>query len=318
MKKFCPKCGKSVNKGVFCSDCTPLTLEFKPVKVKLCPTKKYFFRGKWKKFDDLKRVTEDIVKKTLNKKVRIIEGLEQYVDLLEKTGIKKDFDILIHVDDGEFSIPVSVEVTTSPGFSKVGSSYFEGILQLRNADLDVKNFVNSLIKKTEDLYVNKVVEKQDSVDFYFVKKKFIGRIADKLAFEYGAFVDHNAQLFSQDKQTSKELFRLNVAVHIPPFRRWDVILKNGDLILVTSTSKGISGKDLFNDKNVSFKYHPDDAHEYSSLSKQKTKIISTRPLVALSTESYQGVELENPNNLSVKKDQNVVIVEHNGRAFLIK
>lgn len=318
MKKFCPKCGKTISKGTFCEACNPETLEFKPIKIKLCPTNKYFFRGKWTKFEDLKKVTKTVIKKTLNKNIEVVEGLESYHDLLQKTGMKKDYEVIIIISDNKYTIPISVEVTTSPSFSKVGTDYFEGILQVRNMTKDAKAFVNELIKNTEGLYVNKVVEKEESADYYFVKKKYIGRIAEKIVNEYGAKADFNAQLFTQDKQTSKELYRLNVAVHIPPFRKGDVLLIKEDLILVTSTGKKNTGLELKKKKNLAFKYDPEQNHEYKIIPQQKTKIINTHPATVLSKESYEAIEVENPKKISVEIDQNVTIVEHKGSAFLIK
>ncbi len=317
MKKFCPKCGETVVKGTFCSSCDPSVLEFKPIKIKLCPSKKFFFRGKWTSFSDLRTVSEIVLKKALGKDVAVIQGLEAYDDLLGKTGLKKDIDVVVERSGSEFVIPVSVEVTSSPSFGKVGTDYFEGVLQLRNADSSVKKFVKSLISETKDLYVNKVVEKKDSVDFYFVKKKFISRIADKLVSEFGASADHNAQLFSQDKQSSKELFRLNVAVHIPPFRRGDVVLWDDLVFLVKGVDKKISCLDLNNNKGFSFKYDHKKIGEFEVLKKQKTKIVNEHPLSVLSPSTYELAELRNPLGINPSLDDSVLVVEHEDKVFLV-
>ncbi len=317
MKKFCPKCGADIAAGTFCSTCNPSTLDFKQIKLKLCPSGKYFFKGKWKSFNSLSEVTKKVLEKSLSKKVVLVEGLEVYDDLLNKTGLKKDFPVVIIVDDEQYELPLSVEVTSSPEYSKVGTDYFEGILQVRNVDLEKKRRVFSLVEK-EGAYVNKVIEGNKSVDFYFVKKKFIGRVAEKIVDEFGGVADYNAQLFSQDKQSSKELFRLNVAVHIPDFSKGDVVFFKDSLILIKSLGKQISGFDFLSNKNISFKYDPSINHEFVIVEKQKTKIMTTHPLTALSTKSYELVDLENPLDINVKKDQNVSIVEYNGFAYLIK
>ena len=318
MKKFCPKCGETITKGTFCEECDPEVLEFKPIKVKLCPSKKYFFRGKWTKFNDLKKVTKTSIEKTLNKKIKVKEGLESYPDLLNKTGIKKEYPVIIEIKNKEYEIPINVEVTTSPGYNKVGTDYFEGILQLRNADTNIKKFTNKIIDNMKDTYVNKVTEKENSADYYFVKKKMIGRVAERISEEYGAYVDYNAQLFTQDKQTSKELFRLNVAVHIPPFKEGDVIEKKEEILLIKNTGKNNSALELEKNKKKIIKYKPEEKHEYKQIKKQKTKIINTHPLTALSNETYEVVELENPLNLKPEKNQNATITEWKGRAYLIK
>ena len=317
MEKFCPKCGKSIDQGIFCADCNPVVLEFKPINLKLCPSKKFFFRGKWADFDDLESLSIIVLKKALGKKVRVVEGLEKYDDLLDKTGLKKDLDVVVFLDGSEYVIPISVEVTSSPSFGKVGTDYFEGILQLRNADASVKKFVKSLIENTKDLYVNKVLEKKDSVDFYFVKKKFIGRVADKLVSEFGASADHNAQLFSQDKQSSKELFRLNVAVHIPPFRKGDVVRWNDKVLIINSCDKKISCYDLLAKGGFAFKYSPKTLEEFEVLKKHKVKIVSEWPLSVLSPSTYELVEVSNPLGLVFSLDDSALVVEHQGFVFLV-
>lgn len=318
MNKFCPKCGKSVKTGIFCRECNPQTLDYKPINMKICPTKKYFFKGKWTSYEDIDEVTKTVIEKSLKKNTELIEGLSAYPDLDKKTGMKKDYNVIISVEGEEYVIPINVETTSSPGFSKVGSTYFEGILQLRNADREVKKYVNNLIDSASEVYVNKVVDKKDSTDYYFVKKKFLSRIGDKIIEEYGGYMDMNAQLFTQDKQTSKELFRLNVLVQIPPFRKRDVVNKKDELFYVTTTGKHSKCIDLKTGKKFAMKYDPEEVHEYKIVKKQKTTIINTHPLSALSKETYEMVELQNPLSLEIKKNEEVQIAEWEGVAYIVK
>lgn len=316
MNKFCPKCGKSVKRGIFCKECNPVVINFKPINIKLCPSGKYFFRGKWTPYLDLFELTEKLLSKNLKEKFILIEGLEKYPDILGKTGLKKDFDVLVSVNEAEFVVPITVEITSSPALAKVGSTYFEGILQVRNLNNESKKIVKQILKEFEEAYVNKVVEKKSSVDFYFVKKKFLTRVAEKIVNELGGFMDSNAQLFSRDNLTSKDMFRLNVVVHLPPFKKNDVVKKDGCLLLITGLGKYINSFDLEKGKKNSFKYDPSDKHEFVFVEIQKSKIINDVLLNVLNS-SYELVNLKNPLNLAVKKNDLVSFVEHNGNYFLI-
>ena len=319
MKKFCPKCGKTITKGTFCEECNPEVLEFKPIKIKLCPSYKYSYKGKWTTFKNLKEVTEKVVKEGINKKIKVITGLEQYEDILQKTGIKKDYEITIARKNEEYKIPLHIEVTTSPSYAKVGTSYFEGILQLRAATSEIKEKTKQIIDAMKDVYINKVNEKGDEVDLYFVKKRYISRVADKLVQEFGAYSEQNAQLFTQDSQTSKELHRLNVVVHAPPFTRGDVIEYKDNLLLITGLGKHNTTINLESGKKDTIKYDPKQKHEYHQIKKNKTKIITTHPCAqAISTENYELINLENPLQLKLEKNKNVTIIEHKGRAYIIK
>ncbi|MFP4567939.1 MAG: NMD3-related protein [Candidatus Woesearchaeota archaeon] len=318
MHRFCPKCGETIERGTFCEECNPKQLEFKQIKMKLCPTHKYFHKGTWAPFDDIKLTTKTVIEKTLKKKIKLIQGLEEYPDLLLKTGIKKEFDTIVEIEGERYTLPVLVEVTTSPSFAKVGTSYFEGILQLRDATKEIKDYIIDELDSNE-IYVNKVDDKGDSVDYYFVKKRYITRIAEKLITKYGGYMDANAQLFTQDSQTSKELYRLNVVVYIPPFTRGDVIIKKDELILITSIGKTITGHEYKSGKNINFKYNPKEKHEYKQAEKQKTKIITVHPEIqALSNKTYEVITIENPKQIHTEKNQTITIVEHEGRAYLVK
>lgn len=316
MKKFCPKCGKTIERGTFCEECNPNVFEFKQIKIKLCPTKKYFYKGKWTEFETLKEVTKTIVQKALNKKIKIIKGLEQYPDILEKTGLKKDFEIIIK-EKQELIIPINIEITTSPSFSKVGSKYFEGILQVRGARDEIKKEIDQILEK-QKIYINKKIEKKDKIDYYFVNKKYLSTVADELVSKHGAYKDLNAQLFSQDQQTSKGIYRVNAIVSIPPFKKDEVIQKEEKLLLITGTGKQINTHDLINNKKNSFKYNPEETHQYKKIPTQQTTIINTKPLTALSTQTYEVIELENPKNIEIKINQKVTIIEHKNKGYIIK
>ncbi len=318
MNKFCPKCGTPIEKGIFCKACDPQTLEFKPIKIKLCPSKKYFLKGRWTKFDEIRDVTKVAIKKTIDKKIKLIQGLEAYPDILKKTGLKKNYDIIIEFEGEEYIIPISVEITTSPSFCKVGTTYFEGILQLRDANDEIKTFVKDELDANE-IYVNKIDEKKDGADYYFIKKRFITRVADKLITKYGGFMDANAQLFTQDSQTSKELYRLNVVVYISPFKKGDAILKQDELMLITSVGKHNTCLDLIRGKNISFKYNPNEKHEYKQVEKQKAQAINTYPqITVLSNNTYEVIELKNPKKLDVEKNQTITFIEYEGTGYLIE
>jgi len=310
MAKFCPICGKTIEKGKLCENCREPTFNYRIIKIKLCPSMKVFQKGKWSKFADLRTLTQKLITGELGKTAKLQQGLEEYPDLLEKTGLKKELPIVIKVDNETYEIPIQVEVTTSPGISKQGSTYFEGILQLRHANAEVKEYIKRYVAKTKNVFVNNVVEKKDSVDYYFVTKRHIMPLATKVIRNFGGYVSQNPQLFSHNKQTSKDLYRLNVLLVVPKFKKGDIVLVNKKPILLRKMSKIIVGLDLSKGKIMNFTFDEKKEQEIEILKKQKTIITKVYPdLEILSPEDFQPVQAENPLKLEFKIGQKVVVVK---------
>src|SRR5690606_25871733 len=122
---------------------------------------------------------ENIIRKNFGKKAKVLQGLENYEELMDKPGLNEIAKIKIKIDGDIYVVDITLDITYSPRAGKLGSEYFEGILQLRNARQEVKDYVKSFLDKnfSKGIYVNKVVDKDDSVDYFFVNKKHINLLA---------------------------------------------------------------------------------------------------------------------------------------------
>lgn len=301
MPKFCPSCGKNINKGTFCEDCKPEHLNYKIINIKLCPSKRYFYKGKWTKFEDLKKEVKKIFETNLKKSVEIIDLEYEY--LLEKPGLEKQEIAHVKIEDEDYSLPINFFVTTSPHIAKVGSGYFEGILQVRNARQEVKQFIKNILKK-DNIYINEVVEKKESIDYYFVSKQKQKNVAAKIIKHFSGYIDQNPQLFSRNHQTSKDIYRLNTLVQIPKFKQKDVIKLDDKPHIVTSIGKTNSAIDIEYNKKKTFKYNPEK--NYEKFKKYNTKIIKLEPdITALNPKSFQEMKTKNLTQKKLEINQNV-------------
>jgi NMD protein affecting ribosome stability and mRNA decay len=316
MNKFCPKCGKTISKGSFCNECNPETIDFKQINVKLCPSGRYFVQGKWFMFKDLREASLKLVKQFVKQDVELIKGLEGNEEWLEKPGLEKTLDFEVEYKDKLFKIPVNVGITLSPAVAKVGSKYFEGILQLRNARQDVKEYIAQYTAKHE-VYINKVVDLGKDVDYFFVRKKQLQPLALKLMRNFGAVIDSNAQLFSRNRQTSKDIFRVNTLVTLPNFAIGDVVEFEDAPILIKETNKIITGINLATGKKATFR--SEQANSSKLLLKLKSKITIIRPEVQIiDPKTYESMVVKNPLGLEFKVEQNVLFVNYKGNAYVLK
>jgi NMD protein affecting ribosome stability and mRNA decay len=316
MNKFCPKCGKTILKGSFCNECNPETIDYKQISIRLCPSGRYFAQGKWFTFNDLHEVSLKLVKQFVKQKVELIKGLEGNENLLAKPGLSRILELEVEYKEKLFKIPVNVEITLSPAVAKVGSTYFEGILQLRNARTDVKEYVKNYAAKHE-VFINKIVDKGKDVDYFFVRKKQLQPLALKLMRNFGAVIDSNAQLFSRNRLTSKDIFRVNTLVTLPDFAVGDVVEFEGAPFFVKETNKIITGMNLATGKKATFR--SDQASSAKLLPRLKSKITIVRPEVQIiDPNTYEAMVVKNPLGLEFKPEQNVFFVNFKGNAYVLK
>jgi NMD protein affecting ribosome stability and mRNA decay len=319
--KLCPKCGKPVKDGILCDDCSEATIGFKPIRIKLCPSKKYFYKGSWKKFEDLFSLSEKLIHDNVEQRVNLIQGLDSFEDILSKNGFKDRMDLIVEFKGLEYKVPVDVEVTLSPGVSKLGGTYFEGILQLRNATDIVKKYVKNYLAKNFDreIYINKIVDKGDLFDYYFIDKRKINNLALKIIRNFGGYISNNPQLFSHNKLTSRDLYRLNTLVFLPNFAAGDVVLFNERPLLIVHLSKIINATNLIDGKRVTFSFDQKNQNNFKVMKRLKTTISRVKPdLEILNPDDYQSVPVRNFLEVKVVAGKTVFVVEHNGVFYIVR
>ena len=320
-RKFCPKCGKGIASGTFCMECAGTAFMYKPVRIKICPSGKYFFKGKWTHYDDLRKVSEKLVKEAVRGKAHLVEGLESFPDLVGGIGSDQKVDIIVESGGQEFKIPVQVDIELSPGVRKFGGSYFEGVLQLRNATKESKDYVKRYIARnsSRDVFVNKVVETENSADYYFVHKRNMMPLALKLMRNFGGYIDANPKLFSYDHTTSRDLYRLNLLVVFANFTIGDVVVFNEMPLYILGLGKIINSLNLSTGNRFTFSFEHRNQDSFKVLERKKTTVSLVKPsLEVIHPTTYQSVSALNPLGISVSQGKKVTIVEHEQKYYLVK
>ncbi len=90
-------------------------------------------------------------------------------------------------------------------------NYYEAKIQIRPKDEQAIRFVIDLIDNNDRVRISKVVELKAGVDFYVSSRKFAAVIGKKLKarFKEGKVLVTKT-LFSRNKQTSKNIYRVTV------------------------------------------------------------------------------------------------------------
>ena len=214
--RFCPICGKQGITGDFCEDCRPdeSGLEFKDIVISVCvECGKYFLSNKWKPAADLEAAVIAVAKQKIKNPRNLKITIEPLIhDIEPKPGLNPEIEIRIRADNQEFDIPAQIKFTYCQKCGKAGSQYFEGILQLRDVSKDVQHFVEQRLKKAEQkgIFTNNITQQKNGTDYYITDKKFLRSLGKELNKQFKGELNESPQLFSHNKQTSKDIYRLNV------------------------------------------------------------------------------------------------------------
>ena len=183
-----------------------------------------------------------------------------------------------------YAIPLDIKVVQSDQQNKVRDEYFEGTLQLRNADREVVDYTYELVRAEKNAEVSKVVGISDkNYDLFFTNKKPLRKIALALQRRFGGEVLNTSKIFTMDKDTQKDINR-----DTSLFRRYSVAL--GDIAvlqdrvyLILKLGKSILAKELHTQQNTVLE---DDAGLHS-VPWQEMQIISHNPLQVLDATTHE-------------------------------
>ncbi len=114
--------------------------------------------------------------------------------------------------------------------------YYEAILQLRNTQQDVMDFVEVEIARA-GIPVTKVVELKQGLDYYLADNNFTKALGKKLQQQFGGELLSSASLHT--RKNNKDLYRVTILFRSIPFRKGDVVEYQGEPYVITGMGKDI-------------------------------------------------------------------------------
>ncbi|MBI5393355.1 hypothetical protein HZA96_05790 [Candidatus Woesearchaeota archaeon] len=226
-------------------------------------------------------------------KTKVFDKNDEKVKSTEKDSVKEE----------EYTIPITVSYTLCDMCNKKKTEYFEGRIQIRHVGNEqfsaAKQLVRELIKPRIDVFITKEEELDNGIDFFISSQKYVQNIGAELYKKFGGELTVTSKLFSRDKQTSKDLFRVDVLLRLPEFNIGDIIFINHKLIKVTAMhEKKIVGVTLKENKNIS--ENVDKGFEIKARNKDAQEVIVTKrkPLEVLHPYDYQSTLVANPEFLA--------------------
>jgi len=322
-QKFCPNCGRKIEHGTeFCAHCKSVDFKFKDIDMTVCNNcHSYLHRNKWAKYKDINHVIEEVVSDNIKDKVNVSRLKKMESDALTayKAGVNKDITIEVSMTRQKFDLPAKFHVTLCPKCSKQGTKYFQSILQVRNSTGEINAFIKSEIAKQAEkgIHLNKeesVDATDDNIDFYITSQSYARTLAEKVRKNFGGIIKKNAQLFSINWETSKNLYRLNILLELPNYKKDDVIKKGDDLFKIVSFDKKVHVTNLKNNHKTSLPH----SDSYDILKPVEVMIMKKYPeFEILDPNTYYQARLLNPNE-KLQVNQKIKVIIDGGEAWLIR
>jgi len=132
--------------------------------------------------------------------------------------------------------------------------YFEGILQLRNPNNEVINFIKSQIKKRSNIFITKEQKVNNGIDFYITSQKYLQSLGKKLKNSFRGELKISSKLHTKNKLTSKNVYRVNVLFRLAKCNPGDILDFKGDKIKVLKLGKKILAKEIKTGKKLNINY----------------------------------------------------------------
>ncbi len=128
-------------------------------------------------------------------------------------------------------------------------NYYQGILQLRDVDNDVVDFVRNQIDKRNDVLITKTVKAGNGIDMYITSQKFIRILGKKLRESFGGELKTSIKLHTKSR-TGKDLYRVNVLFRPVKYKRGDIVVVRGDEVKLLAVGRRVFARDMKTGKKI--------------------------------------------------------------------
>lgn len=135
-----------------------------------------------------------------------------------------------------------------------GEQYFEGILQLRNPDDAVLEFVEQAAGRHPKASISKITKVKNGFDYYITSSGFLRSLGKKLADAFPGELKSTRRLYSLDRQSSKAVYRACILFRRFDAGKGDTVTYKGERMAVVSAGRKLRLMSPVSKKKISVRY----------------------------------------------------------------
>ncbi len=197
------------------------------------------------------------------------------------------------------------------------NTYYESVLQLRSPRDDIAAFVESEISRSSSkgVFISRRKKVKNGIDYYLSSNKFAVGLGRKLRKRFSGYLNVSRRIFSRDRQTSKDLYRITVFYRSLLVNVGDVVVSGSSIIRVSSVGKKIVGTNIESGKR---EYIDFSKEEPEIVKAEETTVTKLYPVIeVISPDTYQSIPLIGAKG-NLNSGQKVIVAVHWGKAFFVK
>ena len=134
------------------------------------------------------------------------------------------------------------------------SDYFEGIVQLRNIGEEVLNFAVREIEKNDPTGVSRIKQVTNGFDVYVKRQRFLRSLGTKLQKQFHGQILISKKLHTRSRETSRDLYRVNLLFRPSPFKKGDILDYKGAKIIILAVHKKVLLKEIKTGKKITLSF----------------------------------------------------------------
>ncbi|HLC19878.1 MAG TPA: NMD3-related protein [Candidatus Nanoarchaeia archaeon] len=133
------------------------------------------------------------------------------------------------------------------------SGYFEATLQIRVIDQHIVDFAYKDIEK-HGIIATKEKWLPNGVDVSVSSRKYAQQLGKTLQQKFGGLLKMTARIFTRDRQSSKDVYRITVLFKQFPYKKGDTFTYKGTTYVVKNASREVIGEDETHKEKI-FRYN---------------------------------------------------------------
>ena len=251
---FCVSCGKkNLFKDNLCKQCyLKYNPELKKAKkivlsvCKICNT--YQSEHQWLPLKDYGEALKKVVLRSTN-----LKEVKLDFEIPELDRKKTLVDVLISSGGQQYLLPATIRNTVCPKCQRRRTSYYEVIFQLRKPSKHLHSFFEDQLR-TREIHVSQKDKVRNGMDYYLDDQKGAKRILKLLRQKYHGLAKTARKLYTEDKQSSKRIYRWTLLFRLFPYSKNDIFVYQGKTIKIRSIDNDIIGVDVETSQKIALSF----------------------------------------------------------------
>lgn len=239
MKRFCPKCGKTITKNEminnFCIDCYMSendVVVIPPINITVCvKCNKIRMSGKW--YSEFRDLEEDIAKSVKHKDLSQAKVSAKVNMDIENKNSTAEITVNTLIGDQlkelKYTVKINIKKDTCLTCSRIAGNYYTTILQIRFNDKEIQKLISEKViseiieiitalnertdRPSANIHIVNEVHLKNGVDFYTDNLKYTQNIAIHLMKHKTAIEKKLSKSIVGIDKNGRDLIRSTICIH---------------------------------------------------------------------------------------------------------